>query len=382
MAKNDPENFKKLALAATSPGGDKKVEALINNPQAKAEAEKIQDELVNSPEAQKSPGLLGKVKSLWSKTREISKKHPIMFWGGLGLAAAVGGLAVVGAGGVGALAAAVIAKVAASSGVIAVGGTIGGTVSGAKEIISQKKAGGKIQWGKVAKAAGTGALKRAGQTLATVAATAVGGQALKGVSKVGSEIANAVKHPAASADDMEDSLASIYGVKDLGISDEKIGALSKEYVHSPEYAQAVESGGENSSSVGEGFAKFISTKTGIPLSKLQNHMFQDNNDEQIVGMNVTRVAHAQGVNLQSVSGQAARATMSDLAQKVDTANAVKYNWQASVANASAQELGLGDHVASYNTDKLGRVISVLDPKTREFVNLSKDMISAQDQLLK
>jgi hypothetical protein len=198
MAKNDPENFKKLALAATAPGGDKKVEALINNPQAKAEAEKIQDELANSPEAQKSPGLLGKVKTLWSKTREIAKKHPIMFWGGLGLAAAVGGLAVVGAGGVGALAAAVIAKVAASTGMIATGAAIGGAVSGAKEIMAQKKAGGKIQWGKVAKAAGTGALKRAGQTLATVAATAVGGEALKGASKVGSEIANAVT-PAAPA---------------------------------------------------------------------------------------------------------------------------------------------------------------------------------------
>ena len=66
----------------------------------------------------------------------------------------------------------------------------------------------------------------------------------------------------------------------------------------------------------------------------------------------------------------------------DMSKVVKYNWQASVADASAQELGLGDHAATYNTDKLGRVISVLDPKTREFINLSKDMISAQDQLLK
>ena len=332
MAKNDPDNFKKLAAAATAPGGVKKIETLLNNPQAKAEAEKIQDELANSPEAQKSPGLLGKVKSLWSKTREIAKKHPIMFWGGLGLAAAVGGLAVVGAGGVGALAAAVIAKVAASTGMIATGAAIGSVISGAKEVMAQRKAGGKMQWGKVAKQAAIGGLKRAGQTLATVAAAAVGGEALKGASKVGSEIANAVTPtraaaPAAGAAASADTAApagdveDTFGVKDLGISNDKYVALAKEYVNAPEYAAAVAAGGESSPSVGDGFAEFISKKTGVPLRNLQAHLFTDDSSTpQTLGMNISNFAHEQGVNLKSASGQAARSTMSDLAQKVDTAN--------------------------------------------------------------
>ena len=332
MAKNDPDNFKKLAAAATAPGGVKKIETLLNNPQAKAEAEKIQDELANSPEAQKSPGLLGKVKSLWSKTREIAKKHPIMFWGGLGLATAVGGLAVVGAGGVAALAAAVIAKVAASTGMIATGAAIGSVTSGAKEVMAQRKAGGKMQWGKVAKQAAIGGLKRAGQTLATVAAAAVGGQAIKGASKVGSEIANAVTPtraaaPAAGAAASADAAApagdveDTFGVKDLGISNDKYVALAKEYVNAPEYAAAIAAGGESSPSVGDGFAEFISKKTGVPLRNLQAHLFTDDSSTpQTLGMNISNFAHEQGVDIESASGQAARSTMSDLAQKVDTAN--------------------------------------------------------------
>jgi hypothetical protein len=81
---------------------------------------------------------------------------------------------------------------------IATGAAIGSVTSGAKEIMAQRKAGGKMQWGKVAKQAAIGGLKRAGQTLATVAATAVGGEALKGAQKVGSEVANAVT-PAGTA---------------------------------------------------------------------------------------------------------------------------------------------------------------------------------------
>ncbi len=321
MAKNDPEGFKKLAIAAASPGGVEKVEKLLNRQETKVEAEKIQDELANSPEAQKSPGLLGKVKTLFSKTKAFAKKHPIMFWGGLAIVATVGGLAVVGAGGVGALAASVIAKVAASKGLIVTAATIGGAVSGAKEIMAQKKAGGKFQWGKVAKAAGTGALKRAGQTLATVAATAIGGQALKG----GSELANAAapaEAPAAAPADTATSEDDTYGIKTLGISDEKFAALGREYVLSPEYAAAVESGGPSSPSVGDGFAEFVSKKTGVPLDKLQARLFPDDDSTPFhLGARVTQLAKQQGIDIKSASGQAAGATMSDLAQKVDTANA-------------------------------------------------------------
>ena len=196
MAENDPANFKKLVDIANGPGGVKKVEALLNKPEAKAEAESIKDELANSPEAKKSPGFLDKIKSRVSKTGAFAKKHPIMFWGGLGLIATIGGLAVVGAGGVGALATAVIAKVAAAKGIVAVAAIGGTAVSGAKEVIAQKKAGGKFQWGKVAKQAAVGGIKAAGKAIATIGATAVAGEALKGASKVGSGIVNAATPPA------------------------------------------------------------------------------------------------------------------------------------------------------------------------------------------
>jgi len=196
MAENDPANFKKLVDIANGPGGVKKVEALLNKPEAKAEAESIKDELANSPEAKKSPGFLDKIKSRVSKTGAFAKKHPIMFWGGLGLIATIGGLAVVGAGGVGALATAVIAKVAAAKGIVAVAAIGGTAVSGAKEVIAQKKAGGKFQWGKVAKQAAVGGIKAAGKAIATIGATAVAGEALKGASKIGSGIVNAATPPA------------------------------------------------------------------------------------------------------------------------------------------------------------------------------------------
>ena len=196
MAENDPANFKKLVDIANGPGGVKKVEALLNKPEAKAEAESIKDELANSPEAKKSPGFLDKIKSRVSKTGAFAKKHPIMFWGGLGLIATIGGLAVVGTGGVGALAAVVIAKVAAAKGIIAVAAIGGTAMSGAKEVIAQKKAGGKFQWGKVAKQAAFGGIKAAGKAIAAIGATAVGAEALKGASEVGSGIVNAATPPA------------------------------------------------------------------------------------------------------------------------------------------------------------------------------------------
>jgi len=188
MQKNDPKNFQKLLAVKDDPT---KVAALLNNPKIKAEQDKVEDQLANSPDAQKSPGILGKVKGLWSKTKEIAKKHPIMFWGGLGLVAAVGGAAVLGAGGVGLLAASVLGKIAAAKGTIATAGLLGGGLEGAKEVMAQRKAGGKMQWGKLAKAVGTGALKRAGQTIAAIGGSEVLGQAGKGIGKIAGGLSGA-----------------------------------------------------------------------------------------------------------------------------------------------------------------------------------------------
>ena len=198
MAENDPQAFKKLVDVAASPGGVKKVEALLNKPEAKAEAESIKDELANSPEAQKSSSFLDKIKSRVSKTGAFAKKHPIMFWGGLGLITLTGGLAVVGAGGVGALATAVIAKVAAAKSIVAASAVAGAAISGTVEAVRQKKTDGKFQWGKIAKVATMGGLKRAGQTLGAVVGAAIGGEALKGTAKIGSAIGNAIT-PAGAA---------------------------------------------------------------------------------------------------------------------------------------------------------------------------------------
>lgn len=89
------------------------------------------------------------------------------------------------------------------------------------------------------------------------------------------------------------------------------------------------------------------------------------------------------------AGQSATATMKAGADAVKASNAAattaiapKYNWQPGTANQIAKSLGLGDKVAAYNTDKFGRVISVLNPQTREYVPVPTDMITSQDQLLK
>ena len=93
--------------------------------------------------------------------------------------------------------------------------------------------------------------------------------------------------------------------------------------------------------------------------------------------------------VQQKAGQAAQATMKAGADAVNAANAAattaispRYNWQPGTANQIAKSLGLGDKVAAYNLDKFGRVTSILNPQTREYVPVPTDMITSQDQLLK
>ena len=106
-----------------------------------------------------------------------------------------------------------------------------------------------------------------------------------------------------------------------------------------------------------------------------NHLPQDTNDPDDI---MARRLQAKADRMQAQHPEGWNADNTEY----HMSKAVKYNWQGSVANSAAKELGLGDHVASYNVDKFGRITSVLDPKTHEFVNLSKDMISAQDKLLR
>lgn len=92
-------------------------------------------------------------------------------------------------------------------------------------------------------------------------------------------------------------------------------------------------------------------------------------------------------NIINKAGGLPKETLSNLAVKSANAAATaaiapRYNWQPGTANQIAKSLGLGDKVAAYNTDKYGRVISVLNPQTREYVPVPTDMITSQDQLLK
>ena len=184
MAQNDPQKFQ--TLIGKSPA---ELQKMLASPQVEKEQDKAEAELATDPAAQKKPGFLGK---LWTKTKAIAKKHPILFWGGLGLFAATVGAAAVGAGGAGALLASIVAKVAASKATIATAGLMKGTMAAGKEFITQKRAGGKMDYKKILKVGGKEAAKGAAYTTAAVAGGSLLGHAATGVSKIASGIGNSM----------------------------------------------------------------------------------------------------------------------------------------------------------------------------------------------
>ena len=169
IQKNDPKQFAVLQnLAKTNP---KKIAALINNPKIQQEKNKIQAAVAKTqPDDPKQPGFLG-------KTWAWAKKNPVKAVAGLGLIAATGGVAAIGAGGLGALVTGALLAGAKGS---AIGGAIGGVTKGATAIAGDLKAGNKVNWKNAGKEAWTGVKKGAkagfiGGALGNVAGKAVAG---------------------------------------------------------------------------------------------------------------------------------------------------------------------------------------------------------------
>jgi hypothetical protein len=229
MAQNDPQKFQ--TLIGKSPA---ELQKMLASPQVEKEQDKAEGELATDPAAQKKPGFLGK---LWTKTKAIAKKHPILFWGGLGLFAATVGAAAVGAGGAGALLASIVAKVAASKATIATAGLMKGTMAAGKEFITQKRAGGKMDYKKILKVGGKEAAKGAAYTTAAVAGGSLLGHAATGVSKIASGIGNSMSglFGAKGAADMKastDAPASAANATSAGEADERLAYAKK---HNPAY---------------------------------------------------------------------------------------------------------------------------------------------------
>jgi len=192
IKKNDPKQFKTLAnLAKSNP---KKLEALLKNPKIQKAKDLVQSGLAKVKSMDPTqPGFVGKV-ATWSK------KNPVKAVAGLGLIAATGAVAAIGAGGLVPLLAASL--LGAAKGAV-IGGAIGGGIGAAKSAISDKRAGNKFDIKKTASAGWSGAKKGMKKGAVAGAAGAFIGNAVNGISQFAGGGTGGIGGSALSADQLQ-----------------------------------------------------------------------------------------------------------------------------------------------------------------------------------